>query len=154
MLIVRRRGSRETGRIQQDMEAVFRSLIVGVRPLSRSHIGVWRPPVEVFECEDALVVTVEIPGIQEDEVQVIVDESILLISGRRQNPAYAQKRMYHEMGIAYGPFEAEVFLPFSVVVDQVEAFYENGFLRVALPRTQATRIVPRGVDAPAVEQER
>ncbi len=153
MLIVRRRGSRETGRIQQDMEQVFRSLVIGVRPISRSHIGVWRPPVEVYECEDCLVVTVEIAGVQEEEISVIVDESLLRVAGTRQNPSATQKRTYHEMGIAYGPFEAQVFLPFSIVLDKVEAAYEGGFLKVSLPRAQATRIVPKEVEASAPAQE-
>ena len=152
MLIVRRQGGREAERIQQDMEEVFRSLIIGVRPLSRSHIGVWRPPVEVVESDSGLVVTVEIAGIREDDVRVVVDSSLLRISGVRRNPATQQRRTYHEMGIAYGPFEADVFLPFAVVLDAVEATYQNGFLRVTLPRAQATRIIPGGV--PVKDEER
>ena len=153
MLIVRRRGGRETGRIQQDMEQVFRSLVIGVRPISRSNIGVWRPPVEVYECDDVLVVTAEIAGVQEDEISVVVDETLLRVSGVRHNPSATQKRTYHEMGIAYGPFEAQVFLPFAIVLDKVEAAYEGGFLRVSLPRAQATRIVPREVETSARAQE-
>ena len=152
MLIVRRQGGREAERIQQDMEEVFRSLIIGVRPLSRSHIGVWRPPVEVVESDSGLVVTVEVAGIREDDVRVVVDSSLLRISGVRRNPATQQRRTYHEMGIAYGPFEADVFLPFAIVLDAVEATYQNGFLRVTLPRAQATRIVPSGV--PVKDEER
>jgi HSP20 family protein len=153
MLIVRRRGGRETGRIQQDMEQVFRSLVIGVRPISRSNIGVWRPPVEVYECEDCLVVTVEIAGLQEEEINVIVDETLMRVSVVRQNPSAAQKRTYHEMGVAYGQFEAQVFLPFSIVLDNVEASYQGGFLTVTLPRAQATRIVPRASETPASAQE-
>jgi HSP20 family molecular chaperone IbpA len=153
MLIVRRRGGRETGRIQQDMEQVFRSLVIGVRPISRSNIGVWRPPVEVYECEDCLVVTVEIAGLQEEEISVIVDETLLRVAGVRQNPSATQKRTYHEMGIAYGQFEAQVFLPFAIVLDEVEASYQGGFLTVTLPRAQATRIVPRASETPAPVQE-
>lgn len=143
MLIVRRHGSRETDRIQQEMEEIFRSLVIGGRPLSRSHVGVWRPPVEVYECDSALVVTVELAGVQEEQVSVMVDETGLRVEGVRQNPSAHQKRTYHEMGIAYGPFAAEVFLPFPVLLDEVEAVYESGLLRVTLPRAQATRIVPR-----------
>lgn len=153
MLIVRRHGGRGTERIQQEMEEIFRSLVIGGRPLSRSHVGFWRPPVEVYASDTALVVTVEIAGVREDEVQVVVDESVLHVTGTRANPAPHPKRTYHEMGIAYGPFEAEVFLPFPIVLDEVEAVYENGFLRVTLPRAQATRIVPRG-GAPATGEER
>ena len=57
------------------------------------------------------------------------------------------------MGIAYGQFEAQVFLPFSIVLENVEASYQGGFLRVKLPRAQATRIVPRASESPAPAQE-
>jgi HSP20 family molecular chaperone IbpA len=55
------------------------------------------------------------------------------------------------MGIAYGPFEAAVFLPFPIELDDVEAIYEHGFLRVTLPRAQATRLIPQGTGESAQE---
>lgn len=148
MLIVRRHGSREMGRIQQEMEEVFRSLVISSRPLSRSRTGVWRPPVEVYESETALVVTIEIAGVREEDLNVVVDDAVLHVDGARPNPSAHQKRTYHEMGIAYGPFEADVFLPFAVILDEVEASYDNGFLRITLPRAQATRIFPRPAGEP------
>lgn len=151
MLIVRRHGSREMGRIQQEMEEVFRSLVVSGRPLSRAHTGVWRPPVEVYESESALVVTIEIAGVSEDSINVVVDDAVLHVDGVRAHPAPHLKRTYHEMGINYGQFQADVFLPFPVVLDEVDAVYENGFLRITLPRAQATRIVPRGATEPTTD---
>jgi HSP20 family molecular chaperone IbpA len=136
------------------MEEVFRSMVVGTRPLSRSSVGVWRPPVEVYESSAALVATLEIPGVLEDEIEVTLEESILRIEGVRHNATSEQKRTYHEMGIAYGAFEATVFLPFAVALDDVSAVYEDGFLRVTLPRARATRIVPRGMDESASGHER
>lgn len=157
MLIVRRRSGREASRIQQDiqqeMEELFRSIVTG-RSLSRTSHGAWRPRIEVYECDGALVVTAEVAGVSQDDMNVTVDESTLRISGVRPNPASNQKRTYYEMGIPYGPFEAEVFIPFSTDLDRVEAVYENGFLRVSLPRPQATRITLRGADEPVAGQER
>lgn len=149
MLIVKRHGSREADRIQREMEEIFRSLVIGGRSLARTYVGTWRPPVEVYESGEALVVTVELAGVSDDDLRVIVDDSAIHIRGFRENPAARQKRIYHEMGIAYGTFEAEVFLPFPIELDRVEAVYENGFLRVILPRVQATRIVPNSDEAPA-----
>lgn len=142
MLIVKRHGSREADRIQREMEEIFRSLVIGSRSFARTYVGSWRPPVEVYESDDALIVTMELAGIRDDDVRVIVDDSAIHIRGVRENPVARQKRIYHEMGIAYGAFEAEVFLPFPVELDQVDAVYENGYLRVVLPRVRATRIVP------------
>lgn len=149
MLIVRRRGSSGTDRIQHEMEEIFRTLVMGSRPVSRSQVGVWRPPVEVYECDPALVVTVELAGVDEKDLCVMVDDTMLRVTGIRPHAAPHPKRTYHLMGIAYGPFEAEVFLPFPIILDEVEAEYANGFLRVTLPRAPVTRIVPRGGGDPA-----
>lgn len=154
MLIVRKRSGRETSRIQQDMEDLFRSMVAGSPAFQRSGFGTWRPRIEVYESDGALVVTAEVAGVGEQDLNVVVDESVLRISGVRPNPASNHKRTYYEMGIPYGPFEAEVFLPFAVVLDAVEAYYDNGFLRVTLPRPQATRIVPRTGAASNTKQER
>ena len=142
MLIRRRHGSHEAERIQQDMVDIFRSLVIGVRPVSRSQVGAWRPPVEVYESEHELVATIELAGVREEDVKVLVDETVLRVSGVREHVCGDQRRMYHEMGIAYGPFEAAVFLPFPIEIDDVEAIYENGFLRVTLPRAKATHLIP------------
>lgn len=151
MLIRRRQGSREAGLIQQDMVDIFRSLVIGVRPVSRSRVGAWRPPAEVYESDSELVVTIELAGVREEDVTVVVDEKVLHVTGVRNHVCGDQRRMYHEMGIAYGPFEAAVFLPFPIELDDVEAIYENGFLRITLPRAHATRVIPRGTGESAQE---
>jgi HSP20 family protein len=153
ILIVRRPGKRERGQIQQDMEQVFRSLISGARTASGSRMGCWRPPVEVYEVDDTLIVTVEVAGVREEDLSVVIDDSVLRIAGIRTVPEDSRRRVYHLTGIPYGEFEAEIFLPFAVALDDVEASYENGFLYVTLPRAQATRIIPKAKQNPALEQE-
>jgi HSP20 family protein len=153
ILIVRRRGRRERGKIQQDMEMAFRSLFSGARSTASGQIGCWRPPVEVYEVEDHLVVTVEVGGVRDEDLNVEIDDSVLRIAGSRPFPEGSRRRVFHQTGIPYGDFEAEVFLPFAVALDDVEAAYENGMLQIVLPRAQATRIVPRGASDPAIGQE-
>ena len=153
ILIVRRRGRRERGQIQQDMEMAFRSLFSGARATASGQMGCWRPPVEVYEVEDHLIVTAEIAGMREDDINVEIDDSVLRIAGTRPFPEGSRRRVYHQTGIPYGDFEAEVFLPFAVALDDVEAAYENGMLTVYLPRAQATRIIPKGIEDPAAKQE-
>jgi HSP20 family protein len=153
ILIVRRRGRRERGQIQQDMEMAFRSLFSGARSTPTGQFGCWRPPVEVYEIEDHLVVTAEIGGVREEDLNVEIDDSVLRIAGTRPFPDGSKRRVFHQTGIPYGEFEAEVFLPFAVVLDDVEASYENGMLSVYLPRAKATRIVPKGISDPAAQQE-
>ncbi len=142
MLIVRRGTRQERDRIRQEIVEAFQTWYVGFSPLLRMAARPWRPPLEVYEDERGLVVRAELAGLREDEIDVIVNDSTLQISGVRRPREEGQRRTYHEMGIAYGPFEAEVLLPFPVDLDAVEAIYERGFLEVRLPRLSHMRTVP------------
>lgn len=108
------------------------------------HVRAWEPPTDVYENEGGLVVQVEIAGLREDDFSITLSERVLVIEGTRRDPE--PKRAYHQIEIRYGEFRAEVYLPWSVDPDRVEATYESGFLRVLLPRPPAHRVpvVDRG----------
>lgn len=105
----------------------------------------WRPALEVYETEQALIVRAELAGIDESDLRVALDSDRLMIQGKRMPDARRaadapERRSYHEMGIPYGPFRAHVQLPFPVARDGVEANYEHGLLTIVLPRVQRVRI--------------
>lgn len=111
----------------------------------------WRPALEVYETERALVVRAELGGIDEHHLRVALDRETLTIQGKRMPDADApERRSYHEMGIPYGPFRARVQLPFPVARDGVEANYEHGLLTIVLPRAQRVRIQATQAAAVAV----
>jgi HSP20 family molecular chaperone IbpA len=143
MIIVRRTTHRDPERVKQEMEQMFRSLLPGRPQVTGTGNGSWRPPVEVIETEESLVITVEIAGIDENDLSLVVDGDRLLIRGERPDRRQAEKRSYHEARIAYGAFGADVFIPFPVDTDQTEAEYHNGFLHIVLPRQVPRTIVPK-----------
>jgi HSP20 family protein len=105
----------------------------------------WRPTLEVYETEKALVVRAELAGIDENDLRVVLDSDALTIQGKRipdvpHGAEAPERRSYHEMGLTYGPFKARVALPFSVERDGVEANYEHGLLTIVMPRAQRVRI--------------
>ncbi len=99
------------------------------RIISRPHA--WRPPTDVYETEDAIIVRVEVAGMREADFTISLVERSLTIRGIRQDTS--ERRAYHQMEIAFGEFHAEVELPYVVIPDKVEATYQDGFLRVVLP---------------------
>lgn len=144
MFVVRRRGIRNIERIQYEMEDVFQSLVGAGRPI-RIRLGsegrpAWRPPVEVYETDRELVVIAELAGMTEDQIEVVIDEAVLTIRGDRQPARCEDRRTVHAMGIMYGSFAADVFLPFSIDHDSIEATYAAGLLQIRLPREAATRV--------------
>ena len=143
MFVVRRTRPRDTERVQQEMEAVFRTLMPGRPAVAPGGRALWRPALEVYETEAALVVCAEIAGMDEGQLHVVVDGDLLLIRGERPDLRQPEKGCYHEARIPYGAFGADVYVPFPVDADRTEAEYHNGFLRIRLPRSAARTIVPR-----------
>ena len=92
----------------------------------------WRPPTDVYETDDHIVIKVEVAGMQEDDFAIQLRGRRLTISGVRRDPGI--KRGYQNMEIRYGAFVSELELGWNVDPDAVAAVYEHGFLHVRLPR--------------------
>ncbi len=98
----------------------------------------WRPPTDVFETENAFIVRVEIAGMREEGFSIELDGRLLLIRGAR--PDQQERRAYHQMEIRFGEFSSEIELPSPVKSDEVRADYQNGFLKVVLPKAKPQKI--------------
>ena len=99
------------------------------RIISRPHA--WRPPTDVYETEDAIIIRVEVAGIRNSDFTISLVERNLTVRGIRQDTT--ERRAYHQMEIPYGEFSTEIELPYLVNSDKVEAIYRDGFLRITLP---------------------
>jgi len=98
----------------------------------------WRPPTDVYETDDSVIVKVEIAGMSETEFSISLSNRNLSIYGTRTDRVC--KLAYQQLEIPYGPFRTEVFLPYAVDRDEIQATYGNGFLTVVLPKAQARQI--------------
>ena len=103
----------------------------------------WRPPTEVFECGDGLVVRIEIAGLSPKDLDVTLEDQSLRVQGERTPGYLPGPRLYHESRIRYGMFEAAVRLPFSVIESEATAEYVDGLLSVRLPRRTAASVPVR-----------
>ncbi len=130
------------GRMDHDhaeMMGLLRESVTGQRWASVRQHKTWRPPTDVYETDDCVVVKVEIAGMREEDLLISLDGKKLTISGVRRDPA--AKLGYQQMEILYGSFETDVHLTRAVDEEKIEATYRNGFLSVRLPR-QKPRQVP------------
>jgi HSP20 family protein len=143
VVLVRRGASRNPERLQREMEEVFRALLPQRSGVHVQRQGAWRPPLEVFETERSLVILAELAGIEDDELSIIADSGMVSIRGHRRDRRPAEQCRYRETGIAYGEFVADVYLPFAVSIDDADARYDRGMLRIELPRVAPRTITPR-----------
>jgi HSP20 family protein len=98
----------------------------------------WMPAVDIVEKPEALLVTAELPGMLAKEVDVSVDDGVLTISGEKQEEKKegAEDSNYYLFERRYGSFRRAFTLPNAVDVDKITAEFDNGLLKVTLPKTE------------------
>jgi len=96
--------------------------------------SVWRPPTDVYETQNQLIVLIEIGSVTEDDLSVTLFSDLLVVEGRRGQPVFSQSGMSacHQLGIKYGEFRSEIYIPTDVDHDTVKAEYKNGLLTIIL----------------------
>ncbi|PWE18508.1 hypothetical protein DDZ18_02570 [Marinicauda salina] len=96
--------------------------------------GGWAPSVDLVEKDGELVLTAELPGMTEDDVEVSVDDSSLIISGEKQSSREEKGEKRHLVERAWGRFERVVPLGFEPEDDRVDASFKDGVLTVTVPK--------------------
>lgn len=100
----------------------------------------WRPPTDVYETDDAVIVKMEIAGMNTEDFTIAFSDRTLTVEGARRDRE--SKLGYHLLEIPYGEFRVQVYLPGSFAQDDVDARYENGFLYITLPKQRQEHRVP------------
>lgn len=93
----------------------------------------WRPATDIYETDDNVMVLVEIAGVSENDFSVSMDRNVLNIQGVRTSPL-DERRAVHQMEIPFGEFTVEIVFPMEVDLNNVSATYNNGFLKIVLPK--------------------
>jgi HSP20 family protein len=128
---------RDMADIQADINRAFDSYF-GVRPQTAPQ-RVWAPAIDVYETRDDLVVSVEIPGVKEKDIQLSITGEVLTVRGQRGPTAEAREENYHRIERWSGPFERHVQLPIPVQTDKIRATYREGVLEVRLPKLEEVK---------------
>ena len=97
----------------------------------------WRPPADVCESDSTIEVTVDLAGIDQDDLDVVLFEDALIVEGRRRLTGVEPGVVYHVAEIRQGPFRLELGLPGTIDQERVDARYDQGLLRITFQKTQA-----------------
>jgi HSP20 family protein len=103
----------------------------------------WFAPTDVSEDENSLRITMELPGVEPDDVRLSLENNVLTIRGEKKQQAEESNERVHRFERTYGMFERTFVLPNTVDTEKVEARYENGVLYVTIPK--AERAKPREI---------
>jgi HSP20 family molecular chaperone IbpA len=131
-------GMDDANRAQKRTDRFFNEMMPTLRWLTVRQQKMWRPPTDVFETDESVIVKVEIAGMSEKDFAISLSNRNLSIAGTRSDPVC--KLSYQQLEIPYGHFRTEVFLSHSIDRDEIRATYENGFLTVVLPKVKPYRV--------------
>lgn len=98
--------------------------------------GAWLPAVNVEETAEELVLTAELPGLTDDDIEIELENSVLTIRGEKaaEREEGDESKKYHVWERSYGSFQRSFTLPRTIAADKIEADFENGVLHVRMPK--------------------
>ncbi|MBZ5505588.1 MAG: Hsp20/alpha crystallin family protein [Acidobacteriia bacterium] len=96
--------------------------------------GSFVPPVDVYEDEQNLILKLEVPGVNEEDLNVSVENDTMTIQGERKFEKEEKEENFHRIERRYGSFLRTFKLPNTVDAEKVEASYEKGILKITLAK--------------------
>lgn len=96
--------------------------------------GTFVPPVDIYEDEHAITLKLEVPGMEEKDIEVQLENNTLTVRGERKFEKEEKEENFHRIERRYGAFARSFTLPNTVDPGKVEANYENGILKIQLAK--------------------
>ena len=123
----------------RDFDRLFENLWrgFGLPMLGQYEVPSWAtmPRMDVTEDEDRFHIAVELPGMDEKDVEVVLSDNVLTIKGEKKVETEETKKPYAYMERSYGSFRRSIPLDVEVVTDKIEASFDKGVLTIDLPKT-------------------
>jgi HSP20 family protein len=139
---------------QDQMNEMYK-LLTQVRGQQASQSGpgatsapAWAPPVDISERADAYVVTVELPGVKVEDLEIEFQDGLLTIQGERPLAQDSTDEQFHVRERYYGLFRRSITLPLHVKADAIAASTEDGVLQVIVPKVEEAK--PKRIEVHAV----
>jgi HSP20 family protein len=96
----------------------------------------WRPVVDIYDSEKAIIINAELPGVTRDSITLDVKENILTLKGERKSDEEASKENYYRMERCFGTFERAFTLPSTVDPAKISANFKDGILKIEIPKPE------------------
>ena len=101
--------------------------------------GQWAPAVDIFESAETIVLRADLPGVEQDDIELRLEDSTLILRGQRKRPGDVRPEDLHRAERPHGTFVRSFSLPSNVDQSGIRASQKNGVLEVVLPKKQESR---------------
>lgn len=133
--------------IQDEVNHVLDTFLGRHRREAYRREATWVPPMDIYEGQDAFVIRAELPGMQQEEIEVSIHDNILTLRGERKPDTKVKEESYHQRERFTGPFHRSLSLSSVVDTAGVKAIYREGVLEIRLPKKEEAR--PRTIKVEA-----
>jgi HSP20 family protein len=156
MNIVKYDPFRELRSLQDEMTRLFAGVVPTSGNREEMTHGSWAPSVDIYEDKDRLILEADLPGMSRENFDISVENNVITLRGERRFEKKAEGDNYHRVERSYGSFTRSFTLPQTVTADGATADFENGVLRVSLPKREETKarkieITGSGSDAKQID---
>jgi HSP20 family protein len=128
---------------------LFRNLGTSMdQPLA---FGNFAPPVDIYEDDHQVTIQAELPGVEEKDLNITVENNVLTITGERKLENEENKENFHRIERSYGRFTRSFTLPSTLDTENINAEFNNGVLKIVLNKSEAAKPkqIKVGVGKPA-----
>ena len=105
----------------------------------RAMTTAWAPALDISERKDAYLVTVELPGLKPEDLDITMEDGLLTIQGERHFANDSSEQKFHRVERRYGAFRRSITLPAHVMAEGIEASFEDGVLQILVPKAEEAK---------------
>jgi HSP20 family protein len=128
------------GHIGSKFEKTIEDMFRSVSPRFTLAERKWRPPMDMNETPEEVIIVAEVPGVDKDDLEVEISSKAVRIKGNRLARHCAANTTYRLAELQYGSFERILFLPAPIDPEIVSAAYQNGLLEIRLAKQPPEKI--------------
>lgn len=139
MNVVKYDPFRELRGLQDEMTRLFTGVMPAQFNREEMTHGAWAPNVDIYEDKERLFLEAELPGMNREDFEISVENNVLTLRGERKFEKKTEGDNYHRVERSYGSFTRSFTLPQTVTAEGATADFENGVLRVSLPKREETK---------------
>ncbi|MCX8031540.1 MAG: Hsp20/alpha crystallin family protein [Thermodesulfovibrionales bacterium] len=122
--------------LRDELDRLFDNFFKGfeIEPFERK-FATFSPSIDISETDNELIISAELPGIDEKDIDVSLTKDSLTIKGEKKEEKEEKSKNYYRMERSYGAFSRTIPLPAEIDTDKVEAEFKKGVLTIKLPKT-------------------
>ncbi len=125
--------------IQERMNRLFQETMARQRGQDNPEGGGWAPAVDIFETGAQITLRADLPGLEQDAIEIRIDDNTLIIRGERPFPEDLKREDLQRSERPFGAFNRTFSLPSSVDQGGIEARHKQGVLEVVLPKRKSSK---------------